>query len=168
MKKIILLSFIAFLFVGCAQQRLTPVQKMRKAQREAQNVEKIELPDFTFYPTFVTPEFGIERNIGAAVTAYMRVSKNNINAELPYLGRFYIRPVSRLDIPVQFTSDKFIYTVSYDNDNQMFNILIVPQDVAGIIDNNMIINMKMDKNGNGEVSVKTDGRDEIQYRGSYR
>ncbi|HCO66646.1 MAG TPA: hypothetical protein DIT04_02665 [Dysgonomonas sp.] len=170
MKKflVVFLIFPALILAGCGSQRMTPVQKMRQAQELAQNVEKIELPDFTFYPSTVTPQFGTQIPLPVTVTAYMRVSKTTIDAQLPYLGHFYIRPLSRYDVPVRFNSKKFVYTVEYDHPTEMFNIIIAPQDVYNIMNSNMVIRLKMDKEGNGTVTIKTDNRDEIMYSGNYR
>lgn len=155
-------------FLSCKQQAHTPAGKLHRAQEEAENAEKIKLPDFTFYPDFVEPQFGKEYIISPMVTAYIKIEKNRIGARLPYLGHFYIRPLSRMDVPVTFVSDKFIYLVSYDKEADKFDITISPQDVYNVIDQNMVVRMEMDKDGNGTVSIKTDGRDEIRYRGHYR
>lgn len=169
MKKYILLLLLPVLVLaGCKQQQPTAVQKMRKAEQQARNVEKIELPDFTFYPNAVNPTFSPERSISPMLTAYMKVSKKNISAELPYLGHFYTRPLSRLDIPINFTSSNFIYTVTYDKEDENFNVEIYPQDVNDLMDGNMFIKMKMDKDGNGTVTIKTQNRDEISYKGNYK
>ncbi len=169
MKKFILIiSIISVILVACKPQQLTPVQKMKKAQTEAQNVEKIELPDFTFYATSVEPQFGFERRISVIATSYMRVGKKNIDAQLPYLGRFYVRPLSPLDVPVRFNSSKFVYAVTYNREDDNFDVLISPQDVSELLNRNMTIKMKMDKDGNGTVSITTDNRDEVLYRGYYR
>jgi len=165
---ILLLSLTVLTFSGCKQQQLTPVQKLKKAHTEAENIEKIELPDFTFYPNSVTPEFGTTFNVSSMQSSYMKVSKNNIDAELPYLGHFYVKPMDRYEIPVRFNSDKFVYTVSYDKEKDIFDVLISPQDVSELINENMIIKLKMDKDGTGIVTVKTDNRDEITYRGYYK
>jgi len=168
MKKFILLACIAFVTMGCKQQALTPMQKMKKAQAEAENIEKIRLPDFTFYPGSVSPQFGVERIINATSSSYLKVSQTNMSAQLPYLGSFYIQPLSRQEVPVKFYSSKFVYTVHHDSDKDVYDITILPQDVYELINTNMVIKLRMDKDGNGEVTIKTDGRDEISYQGYYR
>lgn len=167
MKKYFLLLLTVFILGGCKQQALTPAQKMKQAHAQAENIEKIRLPDFTFYANTVTPQFGTDISIGTA-DAYMQVSKNSINAVLPYLGHFYTRPVSRMELPLRFTSTKFVYTVTYDKQADAYDITISPQDVYNVMNDNMIIRMKMDKDGTGTLSIKTDNRDAISYKGNYQ
>lgn len=167
MKKILILLLPFFILTGCKQQELTPAQRMKRAHEQAENIEKIKLPDFTFYPNSVTPQFRTEIQLTRGVS-FMSVTQKSVSAELPYLGHFYIRPLSRMDIPVRFNSTEFVYTVKYDRERDAYSITILPEDVYGTMNRNMVITMLMDKDGTGRLTIKTDNRDEISYRGYYR
>ncbi|MFR9164841.1 MAG: DUF4251 domain-containing protein [Dysgonomonas sp.] len=172
MKKIVLLISISFaLFaISCSSAKLTPAQKLEKKQQKiAENVEKIELPDFSFFPDEVTPEFGVSHALMECVTCSLSVTKNRVEVNLPYLGHFYIQPTDwRNDIPIKFVTNKFIYTVNYNEKDDDFNIEIIPQDAGSIMNDGIVFRMTLKKDGRGTLSVKSNGRDEISYEGDFR
>jgi len=168
MRNLVMFLIVCFVFigVGCKPKQLTPAQKLKAAQEAQKNIEKIELPDFVFRPRNVEPQFGMTRSV-TCVTCSLKVTKDRIDANLPYLGHFYIRPMSRYDVPISFTSTKFLYVVAYNKEDDTFHITLSPQDAGSIMNNDIVFNMWLKSDGTGTIKVKSDNRDEITYDGSF-
>lgn len=169
MKKLAFLFLSAAIILsGCSQQKLTPREKeLKKLKEQADNIDKIRTPDFIFYATTVTPEYGIPLNI--EFPSSLRVTQKMLDVELPYLGHFYTKPIIlSQEIPIKLYSTRYVYTVNFDEKTDEYDIAIVPQDVQRLVNDNIIFRMKLKKDGSGTLSVKTDNRDEISYKGYYR
>ena len=177
MKKIIftLVLSTSILFSGFAQQTTTKkeLKQERKEQRalqsEQQAVIDIETPNFTFYPSTVTPEFGLTRYLNiAADNLYLQVSKSDVSARLPFIGQFYIEPVEPFERPLDFYSKKFVYSVkSIDGIN--FQMQLVPSDLIAVVNEGLVITFKFNKDSKvGSVTVQTENRTEVTYSGYFQ
>ncbi|WP_029904236.1 DUF4251 domain-containing protein [Prevotella sp. 10(H)] len=168
MRKIILMLVLYSAILNISGQTDSDIHtRLKQAQERTANINKVVLPDFAFYPMKVTTELGSDIDI-SPIDCYIKVTTTDLDIKLPYLGYFFLRPVDRLEIMADMDSRQSISTVSYDKKKDVFLIIISPQDIYDIIDNNMIIGMKMDKEGNGTVTVKTQNRDEISYQGYFK
>ena len=177
MKKFILTLGLstALIFSGFAQQAVTSKKELKEekkelkeAKTEQQNIIDIETPNFTFYPYTVQPEFGINRTLNiAADNLYLQVSKTNVSARLPFIGQFYIEPVEPYQKPLNFYSNKFIYTVK-TTDEINYEIALVPSDLVSVMNEGLVITLNFNKNTNqGTVKIKTNNRSEISYTGYF-
>lgn len=168
MRRVFCFLFLSqiILLTGCKPKELTPAQRMKAAQEAQENKKKIELPDFVFRPNNVQPEFGISNSV-LCTSCSIKVTKKRIDANMPYLGHFYIRPMSRFDVPINFTSTKFLYIVAYDQEDGVFHATLSPEDAGSVMNSNMVFHMWLRPDGTGTVKVKSDNRDEITYDGNF-
>lgn len=167
MKKLFVFLTIcqALVLMSCNVQKLTPEQQ---AALEEKNKDKIEMPDFMFTPTSLTPQFGISHNL-VCMECSIKVTAKRIEANLPYLGHFYIRPTNlRWDVPINFISDKFVYAASYLPSEGEYRITLTPEDAGSVMNDNIVFNFWIKPDGTGMLKVKSDNRDEITYEGSIR
>lgn len=155
-------------FAGCKPKVLTPAQQQAKQERELKNVAKLQMPDFTFTPNSISPEFGITHTL-MCMDCNIIVNQKRIEANMPYLGHFYIQPTNfHWDVPIRFVSDKFFYAVTYIQNQNAYNIVIKPQDAGSIMNDNITFNFLIKPDGSGTLSVKSDNRDEVSYDGTIR
>jgi len=177
MKKIIftLVLSTTILFSGFAQQTTNKKElkeqkkELREQKSEQQAVIDIETPNFTFYPSTVTPEFGLTRYLNiAADNLYLQVSKTDVNARLPFIGQFYIDPVEPFERPLDFYSKKFVYSVK-SADGINFQMQLVPSDLITVVNDGLVINFKFNKDTKvGSVTIQTENRTEVTYTGYFQ
>lgn len=141
--------------------------KVKQAKEGAENITRIETLNFSFYPTTVEPEFGIQREIDN-LDYYVTVQKNNLSINLPYIGRFYIQPISPEDVPIQIYSSKFVYMVHTDNEVD-FEVTIAPQDVVNILNEGILFKFTINKtSGNTTLTVSANNRQDVTYTGYFQ
>lgn len=170
MKKafIVLFIFQILFSAGCKPKQLTPAQRLARQEKEQKNVAKLEMPDFTFTPYTISPEFGISHSL-MCLDCNIIINQKHIEANLPYLGHFYIQPTSlHWDVPIRFISDKFVYAITYLQDNNTYSIMLKPEDAGSIMNDNITFNFLIKPDGSGTLTVKSDNRDEISYDGLIR
>lgn len=181
MKKLLLTLSICGLFLtstsAFAQNKKEETKQERKearkekrlekqAKEEQQNIMSIETLNFTFTPETVSPEFGMERDI-TSLAPYVTVDKDYFTAELPYLGTFYIQPVSPSEIPIQVYSSKFLYFV-HTTDGITFTVEVVPTDTVNILNQGIKFDFTLNKNdGSATLVVSAENRDSITYTGYF-
>lgn len=143
------------------------IKAERKAKQEAKNVSFIETLNFSFYPTTVEPEFGIQRDINC-MDCYFTVDKDYLSINLPYIGRFYIQPLSPEDVPIRVYSNKFLYMVHTENEVD-FTVTIVPSDIVNILNEGINFTFTMNKeNGSATLVVSATNRQSVTYTGYYQ
>lgn len=139
--------------------------KLRQAKEGAENITKIEALNFSFYPNTVEPEFGVSHELNG--DNYFVVDKNVIYMNLPYIGRFYVTPMSPENIPINLTSSKFLYFV-HTTDEVNFHVTIIPSDPESLLNQGIQFNLFFNKsNGNATLKVTADNRQEITYTGNF-
>lgn len=161
--------FIAILMTGCQTKALTPqqeaVKKAKDIKIEQANIDKITNQNFTFYPNTVEPEFGITHIINTA--SFLQVNNGTINAQLPFLGSFYLDP-QYLDMrPLEFISSNYKYMVSSANGVQ-YHVRIIPEDLVSIMNQGLVLNLYLNVlTGDGTLTIKTYNTDEVSYYGYF-
>lgn len=161
--------FVSICMTGCQTKALTPQQQQavqaKDLKVEQANIAKIKNQNFTFYPNTVEPEFGITHMINSA--AFLQVNKNNLTAQLPFLGSFYLDP-QVLDLsPLEFISSNYTYQVSQANGTQ-YHVRITPIDMVSIMREGLVLNLYLNiETGDGTLTVKTFNTDEVSYYGYF-
>ena len=141
--------------------------KMREAKEAVENITRIETLNFSFYPNTVEPEFGMQRQIDN-LNYYVTVDKNNLSINLPYIGRFYIQPISPEEVPIQIYSSKFVYMVHTD-DEVLFDVTIAPQDVVNILNDGILFKFTINKETSAAtLVVSADNRQNVTYTGFFQ
>ena len=137
-----------------------------QAKREQSNITSIETLNFSFTPTTVTPEFGVQHDI-TSLYPYVNVEKDNFSAQLPYMGSFYVQPVQASQVPINIYSNQFLYSVR-TADGVIFKVTIVPNDVVDILNQNIKFNFTLNKNtGVATLVVTAENRNSITFTGMF-
>lgn len=162
MKKLLIVAFVFQLifFLGCKAKELTPEQQAKMEEY----AEKIEKPGFTFTAVNAQPMRGRTINLTSEYT--LRVSKDTIDAYLPYFGRAYTAPMNPSDGGIRFRSTDFVYK-SEQKKNGMYEIVIEPKDV----DNNnmlrgLLLRLSVGVSGYGTLNVQSTNRQNISFYGT--
>lgn len=138
----------------------------KRAKQEQENIMSIETLNFSFTPNTVEPEFGMMRDI-SSLSPYVTVEKDYFSAQLPYLGTFYIQPVTPAEVPIQVYSSDFLYYVHTD-DGITFTVMIVPNDTVNILNQGIKFTFTLNKNdGSASLVVSANNRTSITYTGFF-
>ncbi len=184
MKKLISIALCGLLFLA-STNTFAQVKETKKEQREErreqrderrkleqikiaqQNVANIESLNFSFYPSTVEPEFGVTNQLNGTGNYYFTVDKTILYLNLPYVGRFFINPVSPESNPINITSNSFLYTVN-SVDGVNVKVTIVPKDVLSTMNEGIQFVLYLNKNsGYARLVMTADNRQEITYTGSF-
>lgn len=178
MKRLITFSFLCFLFFGIninAQSKDTRQEKreQREDRRKEEavklaqkNMVNIESLNFSFYPNTIEPQYGVTTELIAG-DYYLTVDKTSLYMNLPYIGSFYVNPLSPSNAPINITSSKFLYSI-HTTDNINFQITIIPSDLYSTLNEGIKFVFSLNKkSGFARLSVTADNRQEITYTGSF-
>lgn len=105
---------------GCKTKELSAADKAKMESFE----KSIESKTYVFTPTSASP-MGY-KTINLDPQYYLKVSKDTIQAYLPYFGRSYIAPIDPNNISIDFTSTESDYSVKAKKDT--WEIVIKPKD----------------------------------------
>lgn len=142
-------------------------KKLEEAKFAQQNIANIESLNFSFYPNTIEPEFGVTNPIMGPGDYYFTVDKDVMYINMPYVGRFYITPMSPESIPINLTSSKFLYSV-HTTDGVNFHVTVVPQDLINILNQGIEFNFYLNKNsGFAKLVITANNRQEITYTGTF-
>jgi hypothetical protein len=161
MKKVIIMLVTCqlLLLAGCRSNTLTPKQEAKKIEYTT----KIEKPDLTFRPTTARTMGG--RSINVNYSYSMRISKDTIDAYLPYFGRSYTAPTDPSQLGIRFVSTDFVYT-SEVKKNGSYDIKIEPKDIS----NTQLLGLRMyfnvSNSGYGNLNVQFTNRQSISFYGT--
>jgi hypothetical protein len=118
----------------------------------------LESKRYVFKAQFVLPMRGGSRQL---TTEYdMKVSKDTIEATLPYFGRAYTAPIDPGKGGIRFTSTDFKYEVE-ERKKGGWNILIYPKDTRDA--RQLILNVS--ENGGASLRVISNNLEPISYNG---
>lgn len=153
MKTFISITLITILFFSCKTSG-----NLSKQEEIAQITEKIDNQEYKFRTQRALPMAGSP--ISVSNMYYLKVSKDTIEAYLPYYGRAYTAPLSSSDGGIKFTSTDFQYTKS-DKQKGMWEINIV------INDNQKRYNLSLNigDNGSTTLNVRDSQRQPITFYG---
>lgn len=154
------------------QEKKEDREKREKAEQVKQaqkNVANIETLNFSFYPNAIEPEFGLSNPLSGMGDYYFTVDKTNFYLNLPYIGRFYVTPMSSENVPINLTCSKFLYAV-HTTDGINIQVTILPADnvVTSLLNEGIRFVFNLNKNtGYAKLTVTSDNRQEISYTGSF-
>lgn len=142
-------------------------KKLEAIKLAQKNVANIESLNFSFYPNTIEPEFGVTNPIMGGGDFYFTVDKTVIYMNLPYVGRFYITPMSPESVPINLTSNKFLYGV-HTTDGVNIQVTIIPSDLINILNDGIKFEFYLNKNtGFAKLVVTAQNRQSITYTGNF-
>ena len=125
---------------------------------ESDVTNMVNAKDFAFRADQMLPSGGKTRVL---TEAYLfRVSPQEINSDLPYMGRAYTANISTTDGGMRFTSRDFTYEQSPGKKNS-WSIVIKPKDQADVRE----CILTVFSNGFADLSINSNNRQPIRYNG---
>ncbi|MBZ5858994.1 DUF4251 domain-containing protein [Flavihumibacter profundi] len=125
---------------------------------EGQVAQVLQDQSYQFNAQFMTPMGGKQRTITGSY--YLLVSKDQVVADLPYIGKAYTTNIGSTDGGIKFTSKEFTYsTEPAKNDGK--DIHIKPKDVPDIQE----LILTVYTNGSAYLHVTSISRQSITYIG---
>ena len=131
-----------------------------QAQQDKQEKirELIDSKQYVFTAQSMSPATGGFRNLTS--TYDLQVSKDTVDAFLPYFGRVYVPIIDPTNGPLRFTSTDFSYTVTKGRKNS-WDILIKPKDVRS----GDQLYLTVFSNGSASLRVISTDRQPITFNG---
>lgn len=148
------LMAILFVCESCSSTKSTD-------QSSNASVNAVASQSFEFIPNFMQPVGGRQRNITA--NYFIRVSRNKVEVDLPYIGKATQASPGSLDQGMKFVSINFSYSSQVGKKGQN-EITIEPKDVGDI----QSIRLTAFNNGTGNVQINSVTRSAISYSGEMR
>lgn len=148
--------FVAFLAMTSCGSSQSAAQKQAKAQEIRQ---KIEDSRFTFNATYAYPT-GF-RSIYLSPYYNLKVSRDTVEAYLPYYGRAYTAPINPSEGGIKFTSTKFDYKVSEGKRKGSWIIAIKPN----ATERDLSLFLEIWENGSARLDVSSSDRQPISFQG---
>ncbi|ULQ51613.1 DUF4251 domain-containing protein [Flavihumibacter fluvii] len=130
---------------------ITPVQVSQLLQDQS----------YQFVATYVQPTGGRQRNLTGNYV--LRVTKEEVFADLPYFGKVYTASVGSTDGGIKFTSRDFIYSTETGKKGSR-EISIKPKDIAETQE----LFLSVYENGSANLRVNSVNRQSISYIGEIR
>ena len=160
MKKNLLLMFslaviVGGFLIGCGSTQ-SVVWKQMKALRIK---EKVELFDFTFKATSANSMSFSLVNLESLYD--LKVSKDTVQAYLPYFGRAYVAPMNPGDGGIKLLSTNFDRSISKNKRQGSWKIIIKT------LDTNPDVSLYLDvwDNGSAQLIVNDPNRQSISFLG---
>ncbi|MDR1516509.1 MAG: DUF4251 domain-containing protein [Dysgonamonadaceae bacterium] len=151
--------FVVLLFSNCGSSQ-SSAQKEAKAQEIQQKMDDFR---FTFNATYASPT-GF-RPIYLSPFYDLKVSKDSVQAYLPYYGRTYVAPMNPSEGGYKFTSTDFEYKVSEGKKKGNWRIEINPKDVNVPSQRDVSLLLDVWENGNARLDVISTDRQPISFQG---
>lgn len=144
---------IAVLFAACTPKAQPPQLSTEEV------LQLVDEQNYQFNLEFVRPMGGRQRLITG--TYFMRVQKELIECDLPYIGRAFQAPIGSTDNGMKFSSRNFGYT-STTGKGERREITIQPKDEPNIREVFLIIF----SNGKADLRINSNNRQTISYTGT--
>ena len=159
MKTIISLIFIVLMGANCGYaQKLTA--KERKAQREVEVIELIEIRQFAFEARSANPLSGSTVNFSSYYD--LTVENMMVEAWLPYFGRVYQADYGNTDGGIKFKEEATSIEVKYEEKKKVFLIDIEVKTV----NDSYKIRISTSLNGCAYVHITSNRKQAITYHGT--
>lgn len=162
MKKLIFFMVIIpalLILTNCRANQLTPEQEARRNEL----TRKIEAPDFMYIPNNAQPMGGRTINLDRSYS--VKVTKDTIQAHLPYYGRAYTAPMNPTNLGITFTSTDFEYS-SVKNRNGTYDITIAPRNLTNRELQGIVLYLNISNSGYGSLNVQSTNRQNISFYGT--
>jgi len=147
---------IIFGFISCGGVKPTAEQQ----QQQKILREKIQSQHYRFIATFVVPRGNFQPRY--LTSEYdLKISKDTVEAFLPYFGVAYEAPADLTGGGIKFLSRKFEYSINPGKKagNLIVNIRTLDQL------NEVILRLNIWENGNADLDVMDTSRQSISFRG---
>lgn len=144
------------LFSGCGSTQ-SVVEKQQKTLRIK---EKVQSATFTFQAVRAHPMEGQPINLTSSYD--LKVSKDSIQAFLPYFGRAYVAPINPSEAGIKFTSTKFDYQMVEGKRDGSWTITIKTLDTP----RTMTLHITVWDNGSAQLTVNNPDKQSIFFDGS--
>jgi len=144
---------------GAAQS----ARQQRQTAKEGHIKNLVTNIDYVFKANYVSPQRGGSR---ALTSDYdLAVSKDTINAYLPYFGRAFVAPIDPTEGGIKFKTTKFDYKAK-SNKKGGWDVLITPKD-RNISDMRDVQTLRLNISQNGFASLRviSSNRDPISFDG---
>lgn len=152
MKHLLSILFVAAIFVSC--KTTGNYTELTDTGRDSIIMNQT----FKFVPTSATPTG--YRSINLSHTYFLKISKDTIEAYLPYFGRAYSATMNPDDAGIKFLSTDFNYQVT-PKKKGMYEILIEPKERR---DRTRLI-LSAGNSGYGSLMVTDNNRQAISFSG---
>jgi hypothetical protein len=144
------------LLISCSTTQ-TAVEKAQKALRIEQ---KIQSSHFTFKAEYAHP---ISFQPIFLTTPYdLKVSKDTVQAYLPYFGRAYVAPMDPAQGGIEFTCTQFDYNVIKGKHHGNWIVTIK----TSLPDRSLSLNINIWENGSARLTVEDPNRQSISFEGN--
>ena len=128
-------------------------------EQQRQLAEKVDNSRYTFMARSANPTGG--RTVQLSLGYYsLKITKDTIEAFLPYYGRAYVAPMPTDEGGIKFVSTNFDYQVKEGKNN--WQVMIEPNDTPSKV--KMYLNIG--KTGYGSLSVQDNNRQAISFSGT--
>lgn len=144
------------LFSSCGSSQ-SIVEKQQKTVRIKENVLAAT---FTFQAVRAHPMEGQPINLTSSYD--LKVSKDSVQAYLPYFGRAYVAPIYPSEAGIKFTSTKFDYQMVEGKRDGSWTITIKTLDTP----RTMTLLLTVWDNGSAQLSVHDPDKQRIFFDGS--
>lgn len=115
---------------------------------------------YQFKATYVQPMSGRQRNVSSDNYTF-KVSKDLVEADLPYFGKSTGAPIGTADVGMKFASKDFTYE-SKTLTKSREQIIIKPKDVSDVLEIYLIIY----PDGVADLRITSANRQAISYQGN--
>ncbi|MDE3184654.1 MAG: DUF4251 domain-containing protein [Bacteroidota bacterium] len=148
----IFISLISTVFFSCSSSK-------KAAKLNVEDIRSmINAKQFTFVAERVNPLRGSSRILTSNYD--VQVKKDTIECYLPYFGRAYQAPIDPTKGGLDFTSYKFTYNVTLNN-NDEWQVYINPKDYSDV----QQLYFQIFGNGTATLNVVNTNRDPISFYG---
>ncbi len=143
--------FIAAAAVSCAPKKIV------SSYTQEQVREFLGNQSYQFIARYIQPQGGRQRLITGNYT--LTITKDRVEADLPYIGRAYTAPMGR-DGGIRFSSTDFSYAANETEDGTR-ELTITLHDSNDV--RTLFLRVYVD--GGADLSVNSNNRQAISYRG---
>lgn len=150
------IALAAILLVSCKA-----TNSLSTEERKAQIENNISSMNYTFVPRTALPMGG--QSINLTYSFSLKVSKDTIDAYLPYFGRAYTAPIDPSQGGIKFVSTDFEYKIS-EKKKGMWNVDIVTKDTR----EKTVMNLSISETGGATLSVNDNNRQSITFYGELK
>ncbi|WP_052323964.1 DUF4251 domain-containing protein [Flavihumibacter sp. ZG627] len=158
MKRIHLLIFL--LAMGVFSIACSTGKQAASALSEAEVKEMLDAQNYRFNARYVQPAGGRSRIITGTYT--LDVTKDKVEADLPYFGRAYQAPIGSGDVGMKFKTTEFNYSTEKGK-RESIKIIIKPKDASA--NDIQDIYLTVFPNGSADLRIVSVSRQAISYIG---
>lgn len=156
--KIIFPVFAWILLLGAHAALAQDTKQSKKEKKEAAIKKLIDSQNYVFKAQSAMPMNGATRQLNYDYD--FRVSKDTVEAYLPYFGRAYTAPMDDSQGGIKFISKDFEYS-NIPGKKQGWDITIKPKDVPDV----QIVSLSISSDGYASLQVTSNSKQPISFNG---